>query len=210
MITVHHLNRSRSKRILWLLEELGMSYNLVEHQRDPVTHLAPESLKQVHPLAKAPIIVDGDITLCESGVIMEYILDKASKSQQTTGQQNTLRPNQSAPNYYQYLEWMYFAEGSLALPVIASVMMKMEERSGSMPMDGYIGKEVNLDFSYIDKTLEQNDYFAGEEFTAADIMMAIILEMAEPYGLLENRLNIQAFLKRVQQRTAYQKILSFN
>ena len=202
MITVHHLNRSRSKRVLWLLEELAMPYKLVEHQRDPKTHLAPDSLKKIHPLSKAPIILDGDITLCESGTIMEYILNQA--------QPCNLRPSQTAKNYYQYLEWLHFAEGSLGLPVIAHVMMKMEERTGTMPMDGYIAKEIALDFAYIDTTLAKQTYFAGDEFTAADIMMAIILEMTEPYGLLEGRENIQTFLTRVQQRPAYQKALSFN
>jgi glutathione S-transferase len=115
MLTVHHLNKSRSKRVLWLLEELEMPYQRVDHQRDAQTNLAPASLKAVHPLSKAPIIVDGDITLCESSTIMEYILDQDVEKR--------LRPEKSTKEYYQYLEWSHFAEGSLALPVMFSLFM---------------------------------------------------------------------------------------
>lgn len=196
MITVHHLNKSRSKRVIWLLEELSMAYTLVTHQRDPVTSLAPESLRLIHPLAKAPIIVDGEITLCESGAIMEYILNK-SKSEQ-------LRPAPNTNQYYQYLEWLHFAEGSLALPVISTLLMSMETRVGNCPLDGYIAKEIALDFSYIDQTLTQQTYFAGDSFTAADIMMTVILEMANSLKLLEDRANIKSYLANIQQRKAYQ------
>lgn len=196
MITVHHLNASRSKRALWLLEELQLPYNVVKHQRDPVTQLAPESLKQVHPLAKAPVIVDGELTLCESGAVMEYLLDQDP--------QNRLRPVARTSEYYQYLEWLHFAEGSLSLPVITSLFMTMEERDGTKPMDGYIAKEIALDFSYIESTLTQRTYFAGNNFTAADIMMTIMLEIAGKRGLLEGRTNTLVYLIAMQSRPAYQ------
>lgn len=196
MITVHHLNKSRSKRVIWLLEELSMAYTLVTHQRDPITSLAPESLRLIHPLAKAPIIVDGEITLCESGAIMEYILNKSTSEQ--------LRPAPNTNQYYQYLEWLHFAEGSLALPVISTLLMSMETRVGNCPLDGYIAKEIALDFSYIDQTLAQQTYFAGDSFTAADIMMTVILEMANNLKLLEGRANIKSYLANIQQRKAYQ------
>ncbi len=196
MLTVHHLNESRSTRVLWLLHELDMPYDLVEHQRNPETRLAPESLKQVHPLGKAPVLVDDNLVLCESGAIMEYLLDKAEDSR--------LRPDVGTPEYYQYQEWLHFAEGSLALPVIASLMMKMEQRTGDKPMDGYIAKEVNVDFSYIDVTLAKQSYFAGNDFTAADIMMTVMLEIADKVGLLTAHGNIKAYLEKVQARAAYQ------
>ena len=197
MLTVHHLNKSRSKRILWLLEELQMPYQLVQHQRDEQTQLAPASLKAIHPLAKAPIIVDDNLTLCESGAIVEYILNNDT--------QNRLRPQSDSTEYYQYLEWLHFAEGSLALPVIAKLMMNMEERSGDQAMDHYIGKEINLDFSYIEAVLSKQSYFAGEQFSGADIMMTIMLEIAASIGLLKNEVNTLAYLKKMQQRSAYQK-----
>ncbi|GAA6173480.1 glutathione S-transferase [Colwellia sp. KU-HH00111] len=196
MITVHHLNKSRSKRVIWLLEELSMAYTLVTHQRDPITNLAPESLRLIHPLAKAPIIVDGETTLCESGAILEYILNKAPSNQ--------LKPAPNTTQYVQYLEWLHFAEGSLALPVISTLLMSMETRSGDKPLDGYIAKEIALDFSYIDQTLAKQPYFAGDEFSAADIMMTITLEIANNLKLIEACSNIQRYLEKVQQRPAYQ------
>jgi glutathione S-transferase len=201
MITVHHLDKSRSKRILWLLEELQMPYKLEQHQRDAKTHLAPESLKAIHPLAKAPIIVDGDFTLCESGAIVEYILNKDT--------QNRLRPAFNSVEYYRYLEWLHFAEGSLALPVIATLMMNMEARVGNQAMDHYIGKEVTLDFSYIEDILSKQAYFAGEQFSGADFMMTIMLEIAASNNLIKDKINILAYLEKVQQRSAYQKAVSF-
>ncbi len=213
MLTVHHLNQSRSKRILWLLEELQMPYQKVDHQRDAQTHLAPDTLKAVHPLSKAPVIVDrlndsseGEITLCESSTIMEYILDKNEQNPVTD---KVLRPKAGTKEYYQYLEWSHFAEGSLAMPVMFKLFMAMESRNGDQPMDGYVAKEVALDFSYIESTLAQYEYFAGCEFTAADIMMTIILEIAANSGLLKGYEKTQAYLTRVQQRPAYQKAASF-
>ncbi|MFT5816139.1 MAG: glutathione S-transferase [Psychroserpens sp.] len=197
MITVHHLNKSRSKRVIWLLEELNMPYNIVKHQRDPLTNLAPESLKLIHPLAKAPIIVDGEVTLCESGAVMEYILNHATAS--------NLRPSIDSNEYYHYLEWLHFAEGSLSLPVITTLLMSMETREGTQPLDGYIAKENHLDFSYIENTLTVRRYFAGDSFSAADIMMAVILEIAESIGLLDSKDKTKDYLVTIRKRPAYQK-----
>jgi glutathione S-transferase len=196
MITVHHLNQSRSTRVLWLLEELQAPYDVVEHARDAVTRLAPASLQAIHPLAKAPVIVDKGFTLCESGAVMEYILN-------TYGEQR-LRPAQDSKDYYAYLEWLHFAEGSLALPVISSVLMSMEERGGK-PLDGYIQKELALDFSYIEARLTDAKYFSGDEFSAADIMMTVMLGIAAGLSLLDNYPKTQAYLVRMQARPAYQK-----
>ncbi|OZG72795.1 glutathione S-transferase [Hahella sp. CCB-MM4] len=201
MLTVHHLNQSRSKRVLWLLEELSMPYERVDHQRDQITRLAPASLKAVHPLGKAPVVVDGYVVLCESSAVMEYIIDQ--------DEQHRFRPTPGTPEYYQYLEWSHFAEGSLGLPVITKLFMQMEDRNGSQPMDNYIAKEIEVDFAYIESTLSQRAYFAGGEFTAADIMMTVILEIADRCGLLQDRNSTQAYLAKVTQRPAYQKAASF-
>ncbi|NUZ11555.1 glutathione S-transferase family protein [Pseudoalteromonas sp. McH1-7] len=195
MLTVHHLNASRSTRVIWLLNELGLTYDIVRHQRDPDTHLAPDSLKAIHPLGKAPVLVDNEHTLCESGAIIEYILDKSESNQ--------MRPEHGTPAYYKYLEWTHFAEGSLALPVIASVVMKMEQRQGDQAMDSYINKEIDVDFSYIDATLAEQAFFAGEEFSAADIMMTVMLDIADNIGLISTRKNIKAYLSKIHDRAAY-------
>jgi glutathione S-transferase len=206
MLTVHHLNQSRSKRVLWLLEELEMPYQRIDHQRDAQTHLAPASLKAIHPLSKAPVIVDdlteGKVTLCESSTIMEYILDK---NQQDPDAEKRLRPEAGSKEYYQYMEWSHFAEGSLGLPVMCKLFMGMETRSGDQPMDGYIAKEVALDFTYIESVLAERDYFAGAGFTAADIMMTSMLEIAGSIGLLKNQERTLMYLAKVQQRPAYLK-----
>jgi len=199
MFTLHHLNKSRSKRVIWLLEELELPYNLVEHQRDPITRLAPDSLKAIHPLGKSPIIVDNDITICESGAVMEYLLNQTP---------NTLSPERSTKAYYQYLEWLHFAEGSLSLPVITSLMMTMETRDGTKPLDGYIAKELHLDLTYINTTLNGQEYFAGEHFSAADIMMTIMLEMAESLQLLTPYNAINEYLAKIKQRPAFIKATS--
>lgn len=201
MITVHHLNQSRSSRVIWLLEELQLPYQIVNYQRDETTRLAPASLGEVHPLNKAPVVVDGDIVLCESGAVMEYIIDQ--------DEDKRLRPEAGTAEYYRYLEWLHFAEGSLSLPLITNLFMQMEERDGTQAMDGYIAKEIALDFSYIESTLSDVSYFAGEAFTAADIMMTFMLEIAASQGILEGRESIKAYLERIQQRPAYQKAKSF-
>ncbi|MCF2859205.1 glutathione S-transferase [Pseudoalteromonas sp. SMS1] len=201
MIKVHHLNQSRSTRILWLLEELQMEYEVEHHQRDEQTRLAQPSLGQVHSLNKAPIIEHNSLKICESGAIVEYILDHAKHS--------NLRPEKGTRAYYQYLEWCHFAEGSLALPVIASLLMQMESRDGAQAMDGYIAKELKLDLSFIDATLSEQRYFAGEQFTAADIMMTVILEIALSANLIENRPQISRYLADMQARCAYQRARAY-
>ncbi|TMP39242.1 glutathione S-transferase family protein [Pseudoalteromonas rubra] len=196
MIKVHHLNQSRSTRVLWLLEELKLPYEVVHHERDAQTRLAPASLGEVHPLNKAPVIEHNGLVLCESGAVMEYLLDQADST--------SLRPEKGDAHYYQYLEWSHFAEGSLALPVITTLLMQMEQREGTAPMDGYIAKELALDLGYIEATLAKQAFFAGPQFSAADIMMTITLEFAANLNLLDGKPNTQQYLSKVQSREAYQ------
>jgi glutathione S-transferase len=132
---------------------------------------------------------------------MEYIIDQDSEKR--------FRPEAGTKEYYQYMEWSHFAEGSLGLPVMCKLFMGMETRRGDQPMDNYIAKEVRLDFGYIESVLAEREYFAGAEFTAADIMMTIILEIADRIGLLEGQETTHAYLSKVQQRSAYQKAASF-
>jgi len=207
MITLHHLNQSRSKRVIWLLEELGLAYTIVNHARDSVTQLAPASLKAIHPLGKAPIMVDEDsflkdankTVLCESGAIMEYLLEKADACSKTVD----CRPDKNHPSYYKYLEWLHFAEGSLGLAVITKLFMTMENRNGDKPMDGYIAKELAIDLGYINQTLAGQPYFAGQAFSAADVMMTIMLEIAQNVGLLTDYPDIVRYLENITLRDAY-------
>lgn len=199
MITIHHLNNSRSQRIIWLLEELKLPYEIVQHQRDPVSQLAPQSLKDVHPLAKAPVLIDGDITLVESGAMMEYLLDQQDC--------DFLRPKKSDVNYYDYLQWLHFAEGSLSLPVITSLLLGFEKRSGDQAIDGYIAKELALDLGFIDAQLTAHPFFAGNSFSAADIMMTFLLESTAKQALLAPYPSIVKYLSKIQQRPAYQESL---
>jgi glutathione S-transferase len=136
---------------------------------------------------------------------MEYLLDQDQK----LSTEKRLRPKQGTKEYYQYLEWSHFAEGSLGLPVMCKLFMGMETRSGDQPMDGYIAKEVSLDFGYIEYVLAERDYFAGSEFTAADIMMTSMLEIAGSIGLLKDQAKTLAYLAKVQKRPAYVKAASF-
>lgn len=201
MITIHHLNASRSTRPLWLLEELGVPYETVLHQRDAKTRLAPAALREVHPLGKAPVMVDGDVTLAESGAMLDYIVDVYGADR--------LRPARGTQAYYRYLEWLHFAEGSLSLPLLTRYFMSMEERAGDKPMDGYIAKEIATDMAYIEATLAERPFFAGEAFTAADVMMTFPLEMAAGLGLLKDRPNTQAYLERIHARPAYRKAKTY-
>lgn len=199
MITVHHLNNSRSQRVIWLLEELKLPYEVVHHQRDPVSQLAPQSLKDIHPLAKAPVLIDGEITLVESGAMIEYLLDQQDS--------HSLRPTKSDASYYNYLQWLHFAEGSLSLPVITSLLLGFEKRSGDQAIDGYIAKELALDLGFIDAQLTAYPFFAGNSFSAADIMMTFLLESADKQGLLAPYPSVVKYLSKIQQRSAYQKSL---
>ncbi|WP_067517494.1 glutathione S-transferase family protein [Endozoicomonas ascidiicola] len=200
MIKVHHLEQSRSTRVLWLLEEIGVEYQRIDYQRDPQTRLAPHSMREVHPLGKAPIVEDNGLLLVESAAILEYLLDQYAPDQ--------LRPAKGSPEYYVYQQWMHFVEGSAMLPVLLKLFLgEMEDQSA--PVFGYAQKEFELDFGYINSTLQSSSYLAGEDFTAADIMMVNTLLFAKNLSMLENYPAIQAYIQRISERQAFQTALSF-
>ncbi|OED42637.1 glutathione S-transferase [Endozoicomonas sp. (ex Bugula neritina AB1)] len=200
MIKVHHLKESRSTRILWLLEELGIEYQREDYERDAQTRLAPLSMREVHPLGKAPIVEDNGLVLIESAAIMEYLLDKYAPNQ--------LRPEKETPDYHVYQKWMHFAEGSAMIPVLLRLFLgRMEDQSA--PVFGYAQKEFELDFAYINETLSASTWLVGELFTAADIMMVTVLLLARNLGMLDNYPHIQFYLKRVSAREAFQKAISY-
>lgn len=198
MIQVHHLNNSRSQRVLWLLEELGLAYEIVKHQRDPETNLAPESLQVVHPLGKAPILVDGDDVVIESGAILEHLVRRYGNGR--------LRPADDTPDALRYLQLMHYAEGSAMLPV----MLKLYTGrlgDGGAPLQPRIHSEIERHFGYLDGLLEGRDWFVGDDITAADVQLSFPIQAARALHGLDAFPNLGRFLDRVQQRPAYRKAI---
>jgi glutathione S-transferase len=213
VITVHHLNNSRSQRILWLLEELGVDYTIVHHQRDPKTMLAPASLKAVHPLGKSPVIVDGRNTLAESGAIIEYLAD-------TYGKELGLAPEPGTSERLRYSYWLHYAEGSAMPPLLMSLIFS-KIKTAPMPffirpiakaiadkaMSGYVGPQVKLHLDYMNAELGSRPWFAGRKFSAADIQMSFPIEAASGRADMDQYPHLAAFLKKIHARGAYQRAL---
>ena len=199
MLVVHHLGVSQSERIVWLCEELNVPYQLVRYERDPATRLAPPQYKALHPCGTAPVITDGDLTLAESGAIMEYIIQKHG------GGRLAVAPDR--PNYPDYLYWLHYANASL-LPIVVGVMSRQSSGGSSGQQSvaqGYAEREQRA-FDMIEARLGANEYFAGSEFTAADISMVLPLSAVRklvprepPAGA-----NIDAYLRRIVARPAFQ------
>lgn len=196
MIKVHHLNNSRSHRVLWLLEELGTPYEIVHYKRDLMTRLAPPELKKVHPLGKSPVITDVDIVVAESGAIIEYLTKKHGNGK--------LWPAESAPNWVEHTHWMHFAEGSAMLPFLLALYAGMLGENAA-PLRPRIEGEINNHLAYMEGALAKHDYFAGKEFTAADVQMSFILEVADTSGRLKDYPRLTALLKRLRERPAYKR-----
>ncbi len=216
MITLHHLNNSRSQRILWILEELKLDYVIEFHQRDKKTYLAPESLKAVHALGKSPVISDDKtgIILAESGAIIEYLV-------QTYGQH--LMPEQGSSAYWQYLYWLHFSEGSLMPPMVMNLVLS-KMKTSPMPffikpiakmiadkiIERFSGPNIKTSLEFIEKHLSQHAYFCGEQLTGADIQMSFPLEASAASGVIHagNYPNTLAYVKRLQALPAYQAALA--
>ena len=213
MITVHHLNNSRSQRILWLLEELGLPYEIKRYQRDAKTMLAPPELRAVHPLGKSPVISDGEVILAESGAIVEYLASHYGNG--------ILIPKANTPEYLRYLYWMHFAEGSAMPPLLLKLIFDRIE-SGPMPFfvrpvartiakrakQMMVLPNLQRQLDYMESELGTREWFAGPTFSAADIQMSFPLEAASVRGGLdEGRPKLWAFLKKIHSRPAYQRAL---
>lgn len=213
MITVHHLNDSRSQRILWLLEELGVPYEIKKYQRDPTTLLAPPELLQIHPLGKSPIITDDELVLAESGAIIEYLVERYGNGR--------LVPPAGTAESLRYRYWLHFAEGSAMPPLVMKLVLARVATSPmpffAKPVARGIAKKVNAAFvdpniqrqlDFMEAELGKHDWFAGSEFTAADIQMSFPLEAAaQRAGLDARRPNLMAFLQRIHARPAYRKAI---
>lgn len=211
MIVVHHLNNSRSQRVLWLLEELGLEYEIKRYQRDPQTMLAPASLREVHPLGKSPVITDGELTLAESGAIIEYLVGRYGSGR--------LTPLPGTPERLRYTYWLHYAEGSAMPPLLMKLIFDQIEK-GPMPFfakpiaraiaqkvkKSYVEPQINRHLDYLETQLDQSAWFAGNEFSAADIQLSFPLEAAVARGgLNESRPKLMAFLERIHARPAYQR-----
>lgn len=198
MITVHHLNNSRSQRILWLLEELGLPYEIVFYQRDAVTNLAPPELKAIHPLGKSPVITDDGVTVAESGAIVEYLL--------RTHGQGRLMPKEDSADYVRYLQWLHFAEGSAMLPMLLALYVGRLGDAGA-PLHPRIFGEIANHLSYMNDEVEKGGYLMGDDLSGADIMNSFVLEAARARGLLADYPNLLDLVERLQARPAYRRAL---
>jgi glutathione S-transferase len=192
MLKVHHLNNSRSQRILWLLEELGTPYEIVKYQRMEPIPLAPPELKQVHPLGKSPVITDGTKTIAESGAIVEYIIDRYGNGR--------LRPAHGTDDYWKYVEWMHYAEGSAMLPLLLALYAGLLG-DGAALLRPRIDDEIGNNLSYMAQGLGGRQFFVGNDLTGADIQLIFVVEAAgsrlEPYP------SLVAYRDRMHARPAY-------
>jgi glutathione S-transferase len=202
MLTVHHLGVSQSERIVWLCEELEIPYELVRYDRDPVTRLAPAEYKALHPMGTAPVITDGDVVLSESGAIMEYIIGRHG------GGRLALRPED--PNFPNYVFWMHFANGSVMPAGMTAMIMGLLGVGPDHPLHAALGARGANAFAMIEKRLGESPWFAGPEFTAADIIMGFPLTTMRAFAPMDLAPypNIRAYLKRVGARPAYQRAMA--
>ncbi|MFT7776116.1 glutathione S-transferase family protein [Roseateles sp.] len=212
MITVHHLNNSRSQRVLWLLEELGLAYEIQRYQRDAKTSLAPPELRQVHPLGKSPVITDGALTVAESGAILEYLVDKYGHARlKPAGEQELL--------HYRY--FMHFAEGSAMPPLLMKLVFNKVKRA-PMPffikpvargiadkvLGSFVQPNIDAQLKFLEAELTARPWFAGAEFSAADVQMSFPLEAAAARGgSMDGYPKLHEFLDRIHARPAYKRAL---
>jgi glutathione S-transferase len=198
MIQVHHLNNSRSQRVLWLLEELGTPYDVVRYQRDKATMLAPEELKRVHPLGKSPVIEDDGKKFAETGLIVEYLVERYGLD---------LAPPQESDLYWRYKYWLHYAEGSLMPPLLLKLVV---DRLGLLgrPARGFVNAQLKLHLDYLEAELAASPWFVGDRFSGADIMLSFPLEAAtDRAGLNQTRPRLMDFLQRIHARPAYKRAL---
>jgi glutathione S-transferase len=200
MIFVHHLNNSRSQRVLWLLEELGIEYDIKFYERDSKTMLAPASLRQVHPLGKSPVITDAEVTVAESGAIIQYIVERYGNGR--------LIPESGTPERLRYTYWLHYAEGSAMPPLVMNLIFNRFRTGDNRANNAFIAPQIQLHFDYIETELGKSTWFVGEEFTAADIQMSFPLELvALQAELISSRPKIQEFIERIHARPAYKRAL---
>jgi len=211
MITVHHLNNSRSQRVLWLLEELDLEYRIVRYQRDANTMLAPPELRAVHPLGKSPVISDDETTVAESGAIIEYLIGRYGNGR--------FVPPPETPQRLRYTYWLHYAEGSAMPPLLLKLVFDRVETApvpffirpiaraiAGRAKSSFIEPQIALHLDYLERELAKSAWFAGNDFTAADVQMSFPLEAAAARGGLDGaRPKLMAFLETIHARPAYRR-----
>jgi glutathione S-transferase len=213
MIIVHHLNNSRSQRILWLLEELGLAYEIKKYQRDPKTMLAPPDLRAVHPLGKSPVIQDGDTIVAESGAIIDYLVGRYGNGR--------LEPKPDTPERLRYTYFLHYAEGSAMPPLLLKLVFDRVESApapffvrpiaraiANRVKDSFVLPQIRQHLAFLEGELAERDWFAGDAFTAADIQLSFPLEAASARGGLDGKYpKLSGFLERIHARPAYRRAL---
>ena len=211
MITVHHLNNSRSQRVLWLLEELGVPYEVKRYERDAKTMLAPPELRAIHPLGKSPVIDDGEIRVAETGAIIEHLMASHPDS--------PLKPAPGTEAGRRYTYWLHYAEGSAMTPLLLKLIFgQLPKRSpglirpivnavSSKAQSGFIDPQIAAHTAWWEAELEKSPWFAGDEFSAADIMMSFPVEAGGSRAPYDDKPRLRAFLKTIHARPAYQRAL---
>jgi len=201
-VILHHLNNSRSVRILWLLEEAGITYDLVRYQRDAKTHLAPDSLKKIHPLGKSPVIeIDGQV-ITESGAIVEFLIARFAPQ---------LAPAADTPQYTEYLQWIHFAESSAMLPVLLKVFGAFEKNTGTQLnfLEDYAETEFNKVFTFLNDTLAEREFITGDALNGADIMLGFVVSTALDQLNAGDRFpHISRYAQRLRNTQSWQKVLA--
>ncbi|QWT19144.1 glutathione S-transferase [Bacillus sp. NP157] len=214
MIVVHHLNNSRSQRVLWLLEELGLPYEIVRYERDPKTMLAPKALREVHPLGKSPVLVDDGMTVAESGAIVEYLVGRYG--------QGRLKPPADSPDSLRYTYFLHYAEGSAMPPLLLKLVFTRMETAPvpffAKPVarllakggqKAFIDPQIKTHLDYLEGEIGKTGWFAGDDFTAADIQMSFPMEAASARGGLDGTYpKLLAWLGKIHARPAYQAALA--
>ncbi len=212
MLVVHHLENSRSHRILWLLEELGVDYEIKRYERDKTTNLAPPELREVHPLGKSPVITDDDVTVAESGLIVEYLIEKYGNGR--------LMPTAGTPAHLQFRYWMHYAEGTfMPLMIISLILNRIEtapvpfflkpvtKQIASKAMVAYAGPNIKLNLAYLEEALQNSSWFCGDEMTGADILMSFPIEAAAVRTDLTEYPALNEFRQRIRALPAYQRAI---
>lgn len=196
MLTLHHLNDSRSQRILWLLEELGVAYEMKHYQRDATTRLAPAELETIHPLGKSPVITDGEVRIAESGAIVDYIIRTYGKG--------AMMPAAGSADFEPYNEWLHYSEGSAMLPLMLNLYVSRLKEAGA-PLHPRIDSETKNHLGYVDGALKGREFFIGNSLSGADIQMSFVGDMAKVFDKLGPYPNLTAWLARMHARPAFQR-----
>jgi glutathione S-transferase len=193
MIKLHHLNKSRSKRIIWLLEELSVEYQVVPYQRDSKTRRAPDSLKAINPLGKSPVIQDGELVLSESGAIVDYLVSRYGTK--------SLAPAIHTPDHARYIQWLHFAEGTAAYPLITRYLLGVDDNLSCF-LGGFAREQMKDVLTFVNNELANKDYLIEGQFTGADVLNSFVFEKISEAGGLSQFPNVESYLQRILRRPA--------